>query len=128
MHTLKDYGLLLYDKAASEKLGKARFKSRYVAQGFGEVADNVYAATPSTAAVRVVLTLAALYGWDVQTADVSTAFLHAPVDGLVYVRAPKHLRPSHPGQVWRLEKALYGLKTAPRCWQQHAANILEALG
>ena len=72
--------------------------------------------------------LAAAYEWQVRTADVSTAFLHAQVEGEVYVRPPKHLQLERPGEVWRLKRALYGLRSAPRSWQQHAAQVLGALG
>ena len=29
---------------------------------------------------------------------------------------------------WRIKKALYGLRTAPRRWQEHLVEILEAEG
>ena len=126
VHTLKQYDLLYYDRNDTDALDKAVYKSRYVAQGFSEKAANTYASTPSAASVRKVLTLAAAQKWVVQTADVSTAFLHAPVDGEVFVEPPPHLK--KPGQVWRLKKALYGLRSAPRCWQEHAAGVLADLG
>ena len=128
VHVLKDYDLLYYDRNAAGALAKARYKSRYVAQGFLEPEKDTYASTPSPGKVRIVLTLAAAYGWRVQTGDVTAALLHAPVSGEVYVRPPKHLQSEQPGRVWKLRRALYGLKSAPRSWQQHAASVLEGLG
>ena len=30
--------------------------------------------------------------------------------------------------MWRLNKALYGLKSAPKAWAQHLASVLKSLG
>ena len=30
--------------------------------------------------------------------------------------------------MWKLTKALYGLKSAPKAWTQHLAKVLEQLG
>ena len=126
VHALKGYDLMHYDPSAKHALSKAKHKSRFVAQGFTEEPKETYASTPSATSVRLALILAAVHNWHVQTADVATAFLHAPVDGQVFVRPPAHLQ--QPGRVWRLKKALYGLKSAPRSWQEHAASKLQGLG
>ena len=59
--------------------------------------------------------------------DISTAFLHASLDYEFYVWPPKEY---YPGQkvLWRLKKALYGLKEAPKAWQDHFAEVLLNLG
>ena len=63
------------------------------------------------------------------TADISSAFLQAPIpsEELVLVRPPPELE-QNPDVLWRLKKALYGLKTSPKLWQQHLASKLEELG
>nr|GEY67672.1 retrovirus-related Pol polyprotein from transposon TNT 1-94 [Tanacetum cinerariifolium] len=50
--------------------------------------------------------------------DVKTAFLNNELKEEVYVSQPKgFVDPDHPTHVYRLKKALYGLKHAPRaCW------------
>ena len=126
VHTLKNYDLMYYDRNDREAKERAKHKSRYVAQGYSEEKKDTYAATPAFQCVRVLLTLAALMSWSVRTADVSTAFLHAEVSGEVYVKPPQHLQRA--GQVWRLKKALYGLRSAPRSWQMHAVAVLGKLG
>ena len=67
--------------------------------------------------------------WDVVTADISSAFLQVPIpsEELVLVKPPPELE-QNPEVLWRLKKALYGLKTFPKLWQQHLANKLEELG
>ena len=64
--------------------------------------------------------------------DVSTAFLHAPIakdhDGKqrdVYLW-PKELCPQQ-DKVWRLKKAMYGLRSSPNAWQDYLAEVLQKL-
>ena len=59
--------------------------------------------------------------WEAITADVSQAFLNAELvegsDHPVFVKSPA-------GEVWRLEKALYGLRAAPKAWQRTLRKIM----
>ena len=43
--------------------------------------DETYASTPSLLTLKTLLTLAVARGWHVTLADISTAFLHALMDG-----------------------------------------------
>lgn len=47
--------------------------------------------------------------------DVSTAFLHADLQEEVYGKPPVEFY-SGGGPVWKLRKAMHGLKTAPKVW------------
>lgn len=65
--------------------------------------------------------------------DVSAAFLHARLDQeeeeLIFVVPPATEIPSdNPGLLWRLRKALYGLRVAPRKFTEHLAEVLQSLG
>nr|GFB89779.1 Gag-Pol polyprotein [Tanacetum cinerariifolium] len=49
------------------------------------------------------------------TMDIKTAFLYGPLKEEVYVNQPDgFVDPYHPDKVYRLKKALYGFKQAPR--------------
>ena len=51
------------------------------------------------------------------------AFLHATVTGELYVVPPQEFYDQ--GSVpWKLKKALYGLRAAPRAWQDHLAELV----
>eukprot|EP00972_Heterocapsa_arctica_P107328 15809783-Heterocapsa_arctica.AAC.1 len=56
--------------------------------------------------------------------DVSTAFLHAPLtpEDKIYVIPP--LVDRKPGLIWRMRKALYGLRQSPRHFQAYLAKVL----
>ena len=46
--------------------------------------------------------------------DVKSAFLHAKLEEVIYIKPPKGYE--RPGYVWRLRKSLYGLKQSGRNW------------
>nr|GEX01544.1 integrase, catalytic region, zinc finger, CCHC-type, peptidase aspartic, catalytic [Tanacetum cinerariifolium] len=60
--------------------------------------------------------------------DVKTAFLNGELKEKVYVSQPKaFVDPDHPTRVYRLKKALYDLKQAPRAWLRLSKNTLKHL-
>ena len=105
-------------------------KSRLVVQGYKQVIadkDDTYASTPSFVTLKLLLTLAIAKSWFVLGGDVSTAFLHADWVGEdILVFPPAEFYPQG-GVLWRLRKALYGLKNSPKLWQDHFASVLERL-
>nr|GEX30698.1 Gag-Pol polyprotein [Tanacetum cinerariifolium] len=61
--------------------------------------------------------------------DVKTAFLNGPMKEEVYVAQPdRFVDPDHPEKVYRLRKALYGLKHAPRAWYDELSKFLTSKG
>ena len=105
-------------------------RCRLVVRGYDQVVedpDETDASTPSLLTLKTLLTLAVAHGWHVTLADVSTALLHASMDGEVLVLPPVEYCPSG-DVVRRLQRALYGLKNAPKLWQQHLASTLESTG
>ena len=86
--------------------------------------DETFASTPSLTTLRLLITLAVAKGWSVSTGDISTAFLYANVEGDFYVIPPLEFYPEGK-TLWRLRKALYGLKHSPKLWQSHFASVME---
>ena len=113
---------------------KARLVCTEVAHGKME---GIFSATPSALATRLCLFLASFQGNEVLVCDISTAFLHASVEGAgessepIFVRPPRELQRDGPeGRpfLWRLQKALYGLRRAPALFQAHLRSVLISLG
>ncbi|GJY18733.1 retrovirus-related pol polyprotein from transposon TNT 1-94 [Tanacetum coccineum] len=61
--------------------------------------------------------------------DVKTTFLYGPLKEEVYVNQPDgFVDPYHPDKVYRLKKALYGIKQAPRAWYDKLSKFLVSKG
>nr|GEU42976.1 hypothetical protein [Tanacetum cinerariifolium] len=61
--------------------------------------------------------------------DVKTAFLNGPLKEEVYIAQPDGLvDPDHLEKVYRLRKALYGSKQAPRAWYDELSKFLISKG
>ena len=108
-----------------------QMRSRIVAKGYNEKiddSDSIYASTPLFVILRLLLILALARGWKIRFGDVSTAFLHTPITSLfTYIWPPKEYYPSG-RTLWRLKKAMYGLRSSPKAWQGHFANTMKDLG
>lgn len=64
--------------------------------------------------IRVVLSLALHFGWQMKQLDVSNTFLYDRLDEVIYMQQPiSFVDSQHPTHVCKLHKALYGLKQAP---------------
>nr|GEV81696.1 retrovirus-related Pol polyprotein from transposon TNT 1-94 [Tanacetum cinerariifolium] len=85
--------------------------------------------TPSTESVvsftQIFLVYTAHKGFIVYQMDVKTAFLHGSLKEDVYVCQPKgFIDVDHPSHVYKLKKALYGLKKVPRAWYDELSTFL----
>ena len=85
--------------------------------------DDLFASTPSLVTMRLLLCMAMSRNWGITLGDVSTAFLHAPMSGEVYVWPPKEFYPNG-DCLCKLKKAMYGLRQAPKLWQEHFADVM----
>ena len=75
--------------------------------------------------MKLWLTLASSFNWTVTCADISTAFLHALITGEeILVIPPLEYYPEGK-TLWKLKRALYGLRNAPRLWQDRFASVME---
>ena len=67
--------------------------------------------------IRITLSIAASRGWKVYQLDVKSAFLHGEITEEVYVEQLKGYEVTgEVDKVYKLKKALYGFKQAPRAW------------
>jgi len=64
--------------------------------------------------IRLILSLASIYNWELKQLDINNAFLHGELKENVYMITPPGLTYIQLGQVCKLEKALYSLKQASR--------------
>ena len=95
---------------------KARLTPKGFRQLYGIDYNEVFAPTGKYKAMRVALSLAVAWDYEIEQLDVTQAFLNAELKEEVYMEMPEGYRKT--GVVLRLLKALYGLKQAPREWHK----------
>ena len=107
-------------------------RARLCVRGFNQWIkdlDETFASTPVIVVLKLLILFAISFNWCIESFDITTAFLHAVLDPSeeIFVRPPPEYYPS--GTVlWKLKRAMYGLRTAPRSWQDHFAWVLNLLG
>ena len=76
-------------------------------------------------AIRLLLAVASLMRWMVMPGDFSTAFMHTPLldSDEYWIEPPREVVPDK-RYVWKLKKALNGLVTASKRFQQHLFRLL----
>jgi hypothetical protein len=107
-------------------------KGCLVAKGFsqrpGFEFSETFAPTAKWAALRAILALAALEDLELESVDISSAFLNGDLDADVYMQQPEGFEQHGPDYVCRLLKSLYGLKQAGRMWYMKLDKILTEIG
>nr|GEV37084.1 retrovirus-related Pol polyprotein from transposon TNT 1-94 [Tanacetum cinerariifolium] len=93
---------------ASSSRDVSSTESTYVSQTLHHLVSHIEA-------IRIFIANAASKNMTIYQMDVRTAFLNGELKEEVYVSQPEgFVDPDHPTHVYRLKKALYGLKHAPR--------------
>lgn len=110
-----------------------KHKARLVAKGYvqreGIDFEEVFAPVTRLETVRLLLAVAAKNSWEVHHMDVKSAFLNGDLKEDVYVSQPEgFVKENQAHLVYKLVKALYGLRQAPRAWYAKLNECLERLG
>ena len=154
LNSLKEMGTMTVVKR-SEAVGKrtiqtrwvarekdGRVKSRLVLKDYnrcqGRTQPEMFSPTPSTLSLKKVLAASSHdrnndpeSNHITVSIDVHTAFLHADVDQDLFAEPPEPDEWYDAGleedEVWKLNKALYGYRKAPKLWHQRLVGVLERL-
>jgi hypothetical protein len=106
-----------------------RNKARLVAKGYSQVEGldfgETYAPVARLESIRILLAYATYHGFKLYQMHVKSAFLNGPIKEEVYVEQPPGFEDSeYPNHVYKLSKALYELKQAPRAWYECLRDFL----
>jgi hypothetical protein len=109
-----------------------RYKGRLVAQGYSQRPGldfgETYASTVKWATLRAILAIAAYEDLEVESVDISSAFLNGDIDAEIYMEQPEGFSQGDKSDVLKLLKGLYGLKQAPRLWYTKLHSVLSLIG
>ena len=104
------------------------YKARLVAKGFSQCPgfdfNETYASTVRWATLRAILAFAALEDLEIESIDISSAFLNGEIDADVYMEQPEGFPQGDKGKVLRLLKSIYGLRQSPRLWHKKLDEVL----
>jgi len=108
-----------------------RNKARLVTKGYNQEEGidygETYAPVARLEAVRLLLAYTCMNGSKLHQMDVKSVFLNGYIDEEVYVCQPPGFEDhKHPDYVFKLKKALYGWKQAPRQWYERLSNFLRS--
>ncbi|CAI7776702.1 unnamed protein product, partial [Closterium sp. NIES-54] len=105
--------------------------ARWVVRGFEQTHmvdfDLTYAPIGRHTSIRILICIVAVKQRPLRQIDIGSASLYAPVDAIIFVEQP-HAFEERDGAFCLLKKSLYGIKQAPRLWQQYLHTVLTELG
>ncbi len=104
-------------------------KNRVVVNGSRQHQDT-YTDTTSPVAdqllLRLFLAIAAFRTYHIVQLDLTNAYLHAPIQDVVFIYIPEGF--PHAGEIARLRKAAYGTKQGARRFYDYTVKVLDQIG
>ena len=106
-----------------------RNKSRLIAQGYTQVEgidfDETFAPVARLESIRILLAITCHLNFKLYQMDVKSAFLNGMLQEEVYVKQLRDfVDPHRPDDVYKLKRALYSLKQAPKAWYDRLTAYL----
>ena len=106
-----------------------RNKSRLVAQGYTHVEGidfyETFAPVARLESIKTLLAIVSHLNFKWYRMDIKSAFLNKMLQEEVYVEQPKgFVDPHRPDDVYKLKRALYGFKQAPKAWYDRLTTYL----
>ncbi|KAH9110641.1 hypothetical protein AeMF1_014629 [Aphanomyces euteiches] len=111
------------DMPGGVKAFKARVVIKGCAQREGIDYDETYAPVVRGDSLRLTLAVVTHRGMKCRQGDATNAYIHADADRTLHMAMPDGFD-DNSGQVWAIDKALYGMKQSALMWYLHFKEIL----
>ncbi|KAH9689319.1 hypothetical protein KPL70_015447 [Citrus sinensis] len=110
-----------------------RYRARFMVKGYAQKEsidfNEIFSLVVRLTTVRVVLAMCAIFDLQLEQLDMKTAFLHGELEEKIYMLQPEgFVEIGKENLVCRLNKYLYDLKQAPRCWYKRFDSFIMSLG
>lgn len=112
-----------------------KFKARLVADGntqrYGVDFNRIFSTVVKSSTLRLLLSVAAAYDFDLHQVDITQAYLQATVTEDLYMSVPPGVHPfdkSNRPICCKLQRTLYGLRQSGREWGELLASFLLDFG
>ena len=104
-------------------------KARLVVRGFQqkEILEDIYSLVARLQTLKLLLTFCVQNKYLIEQMDVETAFLNGAIKSEVYVKQPDGYN-DKTDRVYKLDKALYGLRESPRAWYECFDKFILSIG
>jgi hypothetical protein len=112
------------DELGNDLKYKARLTRQACFQTFGVDFIDTYAPIARMTTVRLLLALSVLLKLRLSCVDFTNAFLNASLTEDIYFNPPPGCPPLPQGFVYKLQRALHGLKQSPREWNNTLHKFL----
>ncbi|GJT77134.1 retrotransposon protein, putative, ty1-copia subclass [Tanacetum coccineum] len=91
--------------------------------------EETFSPVADIRAIRILISIAAYYDYEIWKMDVKTAFLNGFLDEDIYMVQPEgFVDPNHPRKVCKLKRSIYGLKQASRSWNKRFDGEIKRFG
>lgn len=108
---------------------RARLVAKGISQRYGIDYDEVFAPAAKYSTVRFMLALASQQELEMLQLDVKKAFLNGELEEEIYLEQPEgFVIAGKENHLYRMLRAIYGLKQASNAWRKVVKRVLEAIG
>ena len=91
--------------------------------------EVVFSPVARAKSIRIIVAMAAQFKWKLHHLDVKPAFLNGYIEEDIYVDQPEgFIKGGKESYVLKLRNALYGLRQAPRAWNNKLDDTLKSMG
>eukprot|EP00253_Pinus_taeda_P027226 PITA_27226 len=110
-----------------------KYKALLVAKGYSQVLGidfgDIFSPFAKVTSIRLCLSVAAAFDFEVEQMDVKATFLHGDLEEEIYMKQPEGFAVKGKKELLcKLKKSLYGLKLSPRMWYKKFDTFIQGLG